>query len=243
MSSRESGEPKTKGAAVGRQMRRPNAVTQQEVSGLRQRLRRASSRVLRDFPWRKKDVSFFEYLITEILLQQTRAEMVARFWAGFFTRFRRWEDLQATRVKELSELLRPLGFYRQRAERLVNLAAVMAEASKQPAVYLELLRLPGVRQYVASAVATRFCGEQQPMVDTNLARLLKRYFALELRVDIRRDKPFRELASRVIAGQHCLDLNLAILDIASRYCRSRNPDHHDCPLRTGCSEYLKEKVS
>lgn len=217
--------------------REPGKITRQQVIGLRRRLGRIAGSIRRNFPWRRGGITVFEYMVTEILLQQTRADMVARFSVPFFQRFTSWRDLHITRVDELAAILRPLGLYRQRATRLKQLAVILKHGTNEPVTFASLEKLPGVGQYVAGAVAARFGGEHQPMLDTNMVRLLQRYFGLALRGDLRRDRGLRKLATDVIAGPACLAYNFAILDIAALYCTSKAPRHRDCPLRLACHEY------
>lgn len=153
-------------------MRRPNVVSADEISGLRRRLGRSIRSVLLEFRWRRNNITTFEYLITEVLLQQTRADMGARFAGGFFQRFHGWTDILSTGVDDLADALQPLGLHRQRAERLMRLAAAFSKAGVVPVSYAELIRQPGVGQYAASTIAVRFGEEHQPMLDTNMARLL-----------------------------------------------------------------------
>lgn len=117
------------------------------------------------------------------------------------------------------------------------MAAHVKLSTTLPTSFRELLELPGVGLYVASAVAVRVGGEQHAMLDTNMSRLLKRYFGLQTLVDFRRDRKLRELAIRVVRGRDCLISNLTILDLGSQYCTSSNPNHEACPLRNGCRFY------
>jgi A/G-specific adenine glycosylase len=77
------------------------------------------------------------------------------------------------------------------------------------------------------------------MLDTNMARVLKRYFDLEIRADIRKDKELRELARKAVKGPDCLSYNWAILDLGALYCTSRRAWQAECPLRHTCVDYVR----
>jgi len=59
----------------------------------------------REFPWRTPEASVFELVVTEILVQRTRAETVAKLYQQFFNRYRSWTDLQESSLCELEEML------------------------------------------------------------------------------------------------------------------------------------------
>ncbi len=215
-------------------LRRPERVDTEEIRVLRQQLEEFVSVGLPYYPWRRSDVQYFEYTVTEILLQSTRTDVVAGFAPFFLSELPSWEHIATTPTADIAELLKPIGLYRQRAERLKALASTLLTLPELPVTFRELIGLPAIGLYIASAVSTRFGGECHPMLDTNMARVLKRCFHLKIRVDIRVDKELRELASKIVAGTNCLEYNWAILDIGRLYCTSRSPKHAVCPLRGCC---------
>ena len=90
----------------------------------------------RSFPWRKRGRSVYQLVLPEILLQRTRAEVVATFLPGFLRRYRSWSSLALATETDLRTYLKPLGLWRRRASVLVLLAHDMKKArevSEQPA--------------------------------------------------------------------------------------------------------------
>jgi A/G-specific adenine glycosylase len=197
-------------------------------------LARFSENSLRDFPWRQQNVSIFEYLLTEIFLQQTKAETVSKFYKVFFQCFQSWDELSQISVEDLANTLRPLGLHNQRAQRISNLAQAILYIGNTPTSFENLIKLPGIGLYVASAVASRFGNECHPMLDVNMVRVLTRYFDLTVKVEIRRDLQLRTLAHKIVEGEYCVQFNWAILDIGAMYCTQRNPNHVNCLLRQQC---------
>ena len=189
----------------------------------------------RQFPWRRARAPRFHQVVSEALLQRTRAETVASFWRAFLSRFPSWRSLAAASVEEIETILKPIGLSAQRAPRLKALAAAIAARSGRfPATRDEIEALPGVGQYVANAVLL-FCFDQpNPLVDVNMARVLERFFGSRKLADIRYDPYLQRLARAVVSGKHPRNLNWAILDLAASVCTITNPPCERCPLSPKC---------
>jgi A/G-specific adenine glycosylase len=193
----------------------------------------------RHFPWREPGLSSFHIVLAELLLQRTRAESVAGVYPGLLERLTDWADIQRADVQRLAELLEPLGLTRSRVGTLKALATVMVKRRGEfPATRYELEELPGIGQYMASAVLVTLYGAQEPLLDTNMARVLERYFGPRRRVDIRDDPYLQGLARKILPATSALEFNWAILDFAARTCKLRNPLCEQCPLATNCDWLL-----
>src|SRR5688500_18633386 len=79
----------------------------------------------RNFLWRRKGLSNYQYIITEVLLQRTKAETVAKFYPNFLKTFPTWRSLVNANIEILENYLKPVGLYRQRSRRLIGLAQEM----------------------------------------------------------------------------------------------------------------------
>lgn len=105
----------------------------------------------RSFQWRKLPLSDYEIIIAEVLLQRTKAETVSRFYDNFLQHFPNWHSLASSKLDELEIFLVPIGLYKQRANRLHNLAVYMD--SKNGILTKdrkELERVPFMGQYIAN---------------------------------------------------------------------------------------------
>lgn len=189
----------------------------------------------RGFPWRAWDTTVYELVVSELLLQRTRAETVAIFFPRFVARFPGWRELALATEDELRVFLEPIGLWRRRAASLRALAAEMQSRQGHfPTTREEIESLPGVGQYVASA-AMVFChGRREALLDVNMARVLERCFAPRKLVDIRYDPWLQALARTVVNHPRTLEINWAVLDLAAKTCTIRNPRCGECPLRTCC---------
>lgn len=81
----------------------------------------------RYFPWRKSNLSNYDLIIAEILLQRTKAETVSKFYSIFILEYPSWETLSLAELPIIDEFIKPIGLYRQRAGRLQKLANYMVK--------------------------------------------------------------------------------------------------------------------
>jgi A/G-specific adenine glycosylase len=188
----------------------------------------------RTFPWRGKP-SPYEVVVAEVLLQRTTAAAVSAFLPGFLQQFPNWQALADAPLEDLEQALRPVGLWRRRATSLKKLAdAVLQTGGMLPRDHEVVARLPGVGQYIANAISLVIQGEPRPLLDTNMARVLERFFGPRRLADIRHDPYLQETASRVVTCANPLAINWAILDLAAAVCRPRRPMCPSCPLSERC---------
>jgi A/G-specific adenine glycosylase len=173
--------------------------------------------------------------VAEILLQRTQAETVAGFFPRFVKCFPSWKRLAEITEEELQEWFKPIGLWRRRAASLYTLANEMARRrGRFPRKRDEIEALPGIGQYIGNAVLLFCYGERHPLLDTNMARVLERYFGPRKLVDIRYDPYLQSLARDVVTGDNPALVNWAILDLAALVCVQKTPHCHECPLADGC---------
>ncbi len=103
-----------------------------------------------------------------------------------------------------------------------------------PKSRIELEELPGVGQYVASAVILFCHAGREPLLDVNMARVLERCFGARKLADIRYDPWLQALARQFVDHPQAAKLNWAVLDLASKICRTNEPQCNACPLQTDC---------
>lgn len=189
----------------------------------------------RCFPWRNKSASDYERIVSEVLLQRTQADTVARFLVDFRKRFPSWATLAEATEEDLQFYLRPIGLWRRRATTLRRLAIEMTRRRGQmPKNRAEIEQLPGVGQYIANAILLFCHGEPQPLLDVNMARVLERYFGPRKLADLRDDPYLQALAVAVVSCDTPVIVNFAVLDIAALICKARSPACQECPVNGGC---------
>lgn len=196
----------------------------------------------RDFPWRRQEATKFHRIVSEILLQRTRAETVAAFWPYFLERFPTWNSIAEAEQEEIERMLKAIGLHKQRTPRLKSLAEKIVGAGGEfPRIRTEIESLPGIGQYIANAILLFCFGERQPLLDVNMARVLERYFGPRKLADIRYDPYLQKLSLALVSCNSVIYVNWALLDLGALVCTSRNPDCKACPLSRHCRYVLENK--
>lgn len=149
----------------------------------------------------------------------------------------RYPTVQAmarARVDDVKSITDPLG-YKVRGRWLHTSALVVAEGCGGyfPQTLDELRHLPGVGRYTAGALMSFAHRRDAPILDTNVARVLRRYFGIPAPARAR-TRLLWELASAIIPRGKGYLINQALMDLGAMICRSRNPRCAACPLRRGC---------
>lgn len=192
----------------------------------------------RDFPWRNAS-SNYHRIIAELLLQRTQASTVSRFYASFLRAYPSWESLSTARERDLHQLLKPIGLWRQRTRMFIQLSHALAELDyKLPCTREELEQLPGISQYMASAVLLLCYGRREPLLDVNMARILERVYGPRKLVDIRYDPFLQGIARSIVNVEDPIKVNWAVMDLAATICTRNLPKCIECPLSDMC-KYAK----
>ena len=202
----------------------------------------------RKLPWRETRDPY-KILVSEIMLQQTQVERVVPKYHEFLLRYPTIEALAKARTAELRRVWYPLG-YNVRPLRLRRIAqrTVREHDGRIPDSYDGLLAMDGIGRYTAGAVLSFAFKKDAPIVDTNVARLLSRYFGTKGRSKQGRTPGLRrgaagtqrrlwQLAQAVIpAGKGHL-INQAMMDFGATVCTARAPKCPTCVLRRTCRSY------
>jgi len=193
----------------------------------------------RQFPWRSPTCTSYQIIISEVLLQRTKAENVNRFYNNFLNVFPNWQILADENVIVIEEQLRPLGLQKQRANRISSLAKFMVEHNGQlPCNREDLEKIPLMGQYIANAVELLIFKRPMPLLDVNMSRVLERFFGPRKLSDIRYDPYLQSLALKVIQHKSSKEMNWAILDFAALVCTARSPQCLSCILKMNCKYFM-----
>ncbi|MDY6805267.1 MAG: A/G-specific adenine glycosylase [Cyanobacteriota bacterium] len=189
---------------------------------------------LRDFQWRRT-TDAYAIFVAEFLLQKTGAVTVAPVYEKFLKQYPTVDALAAAPVAKVDRLLQPLGL-RFRAERMVESAGIICEefGGKVPATEAELLKLPGVGKYTARCILANAYSQRAAILDTNVARILERFFGLEGDRVKSRCKLLWGAADGVAPNRDVSKWNLTLLDFGAAVCTAKNPGCGECPLRERC---------
>jgi A/G-specific adenine glycosylase len=192
----------------------------------------------RVFPWRNPGTTPFAFLVTEMLLRQTRASNVARIWESFINDYPNPKSIIKAPENELISRLKILGFGVQKTEALKSASTYLIAnyEGRVPNKLLELLDVPHVGNYAARAVLCFAFGKRVEIVDTNVLRLFSRYFGIQLKPDIRRAPQAWEIAKQILPHERskAIKHNYGILDFTADICKPGRPRCEICPLSSKC---------
>ena len=197
----------------------------------------------RTLPWRRtKDP--YRIWLSEIMLQQTRVAQGLPYYTGFTERFPTVHDLATAPEEQVLKLWQGLGYY-SRARNLHATAKIVVDeyAGEFPKTYKGLLKLKGVGDYTASAIASICFDEPEPVVDGNVYRVLARYYGVESPINSTEGiKFFKQLAREVMDAINIGDYNQGIMEFGAIQCTPKKPDCDVCPLNNGCVALQKKQI-
>jgi A/G-specific adenine glycosylase len=179
------------------------------------------------YPWRETK-NPWHALTAEVMLQRTRAAQVLPIYLDLTTRYGNPEGWLADP--------HPLAFtglglpIRHEQYRALNQKLA---GQRFPVTRDALLSLPGVGDYIASAMLSFHLGQRAPIVDANTVRLYGRLFGFQTHAETRRKTWFRRLAEQLTPITAHRAYNYALLDLSRTIC-TRHPLCARCPLRSRC---------
>lgn len=188
----------------------------------------------RDFPWRRTNDPYL-VLISEIMLHRTKANQVVSVFNEFVEKYPDISSIENSSDAQLYQLLHPLGLH-WRTRLIKSMAIMIAKHNngKIPFEYDELISLPGVSNYIASATRCFAYGTREILLDTNTVRIVGRIFGLKIDDSARRRRLFRDILDGIVPESNCREFNYALIDFASKVCL---PDPLDsvCPFTVFCN--------
>ena len=190
----------------------------------------------RSLPWREQ-VSPYRTWVSEIMLQQTRASAVIPYFERFMEALPTVEALAAADESQLLALWQGLGYY-SRARNLQKAAKTIVHdlGGVFPDSYEELLKLTGVGEYTAGAIASIAFHRPVPAVDGNVLRVVARLTDCSdniLNEAVRRR--FREELQKIIPHDRSGDFNQGLMELGALVCLpNTEPKCGECPCRHFC---------
>jgi A/G-specific adenine glycosylase len=195
----------------------------------------------RDLPWRlgpgrPGPLDPYHVLVSETMLQQTQVATVIPYFHRFLARFPTIADLAAADEQDVLRLWQGLGYY-SRARNLQAAArkVVTEYGGTMPTEPDELLKLPGVGQYTAGAIASIAFDRRAPILDGNVTRVLCRLD--HITADPRARETVQSLwrrAEEILPPKRVGDFNSALMELGATICTPRNPQCLICPVRAHC---------
>lgn len=205
-------------------------VSNEEIRYLRLKLVKWGRNNFDNLPWRKSK-NLWHCLVVEIMLQRTKAEQVVPVFLEFrnkcrtpasYLRRRKYSVFKSLGLPQREKLLRKLA-------RHLNDQSIPQEKE-------QLLALPGIGEYIASAYRSLHLMIKDTIIDSNVVRLYGRFFGFATDGETRRKKCFINLANRITPPKAFRDFNYALIDFTRKICRPK-PLCNSCPILKDCEYY------
>lgn len=197
----------------------------------------------RELPWRNTKNPYHIWL-SEIILQQTQVNQGLPYYHKFVNAYPTVFELAEASETDVLKLWQGLGYY-SRARNLHHTARFIAHELEGafPTNYKGLLKLKGIGDYTASAIASICFNEPEPVLDGNVYRVISRYYGLGTPINTgKAQKEFKDILFEIIDKNNPAEFNQAIMEFGSKQCKPQSPNCSVCPLNQGCYALAKNKI-
>ena len=197
----------------------------------------------RPLPWRKNislQKRHYYTLVSEFMLQQTQVATVIPYFNRFIKEIPNLKNLAKVNNKKLMKLWEGLGYY-SRARNLKKTAQLVIKNynGKLPSDLNDLLLLPGIGNYTASAILAIGFNKPYIPLDGNIERVLKRYLYLKKEIDIQKENLIKK-KSVFGTSSRSSDYAQALMELGAMICKPKNPECSGCPIPKSCKSYKKK---
>lgn len=190
---------------------------------------------LRDLPWRSTNDPYKIWL-SEIILQQTQVNQGLKYYYAFIEQYPDIQSLANADEQEVLKLWQGLGYY-SRARNLLKTAKLVADKYHGifPNSMEEILKLPGIGQYTASAILSFAYNLPYPALDGNVFRVISRLYNIRLPINEQKNRSvFLDILNEMIQGVDPAQFNNAMMELGAMVCKPDNPKCDICPVSTFC---------
>jgi A/G-specific adenine glycosylase len=197
----------------------------------------------RPLPWRNTHDPY-PIWVSEVMLQQTQVKTVVPYFKRFLSAFPDVEHLAQAELQAVLKLWEGLGYY-ARARNLHRAAQRVMErfSGKIPASWEEFRQLPGVGDYVASAVLSIAFDQPYAVADGNVKRVLARLLEIDAPVNHSRGlRQFKGAADTLLDRRNPGAFNQALMELGAMVCRPNHPTCGSCPLKDLCGAFRHDGI-
>ena len=195
----------------------------------------------RELPWRNtKDP--YKIWLSEIILQQTQVKQGLPYYQKFIKTYPSVSELANANEEDVLKLWQGLGYY-SRARNLHFAAKQIHQTGFFPKEYKDIIRLKGVGEYTAAAIASFAFKLPYAVLDGNVFRLLSRFYGIDTPIDTSKGKrEFSEIAQTLLVKEEPDTHNQAIMEFGSQMCKPKQPNCNSCPLRVECVAFANNTI-
>lgn len=196
----------------------------------------------RDLPWRRSPTPYYVW-ISEVMLQQTQVAVVIPYFERWMERFPTIDILASASLEEVIKLWEGLGYYSR--ARFIHAAAktlVLHYQGELPSAREELEKIKGLGPYTIGAILSFAFHQKAAAVDGNVARVLARYYLIELPIAHSKTQiELRKRVERILPEQEPWIAMEALIELGAKICQ-KAPQCSRCPLRFSCLAAFTENA-
>jgi len=192
----------------------------------------------RSLPWRETKDPYLIW-VSEVMLQQTRVTTVVDYYLRFIRKYPEIKDLAGASQEHILKVWEGLGYY-ARARNFHKAAQMVISQynGNVPGTWPEFHGLPGVGDYIASAVLSIAFGKPYAVVDGNVKRVLARLFQIDAPVNTSSSKNvFGEMARQLLDTTDPGTFNQALMELGALVCTPKQTDCEACPIASFCMAF------
>ena len=181
----------------------------------------------------------FELGIAVMLSAQCTDERVNKITPLLFAKYKNPEDYINTSLEEIEEIIKPCGFYKNKAKNVLGYAKMIVEEynGKMPETMEELVKLPGIGRKSANVIMLEaFNNPKGIAVDTHAKRIANR-------IGISREKEPLKIEQdliKIVPKKYFKDVNHLLVWHGRNICNARKPQCEKCPIKNYCEFYVKK---
>jgi A/G-specific adenine glycosylase len=198
----------------------------------------------RPLPWRE-GYDPYHVWVSEVMLQQTRMEVVLGYYARFIARFPTVAKLARAKADDVTAAWSGLGYYRRARMLRDGAIDVMTRfGGTIPKTLPELMSIAGIGRYTAGAIASIAYGQSAPIVDGNVVRIMARIFSIDapLASPALMREAWMHAEELVKSAERPRDFNQGLMELGALVCTPRKPACERCPLRRHCATYASGRT-
>ena len=198
----------------------------------------------RELPWRETDDAYHIW-VSEAMLQQTQVNTVLPYYHKFLKQFPDIQRLASADLQTVLKVWEGMGYY-ARARNLHQAAktVVTEHGGKIPTNPEEFRNLPGVGEYISSAVLSIAFDQGHAVVDGNVKRVLSRLFKIDAPVNKSASYiVFKKIAQKLLDTEKPGIFNQALMELGALVCKPKLPQCNNCPMQSFCFAYRDQKVN
>lgn len=196
----------------------------------------------RSLPWRETN-NPYAILVSELMLQQTQVDRVIPKYESWMKRFPTIEVVSRARTKTILSYWQGLG-YNRRALYIQKIAKIITQQHNGifPKTKEELLLLPGIGPYTAGAILSFAYHKKEPIVDTNVERVVGRIcIGYEKLGSLSSEEMWESVTSLLPEKEQVYTFNQALMDFGALVCTATAPQCNTCPMQKICLSYPRIK--